>query len=27
AELVQVIGKVIVLYKESKENKTLELPR
>lgn len=27
AELVQVIGKVIVLYKESKENKTLQLPR
>lgn len=27
AELVQVIGKVIVLYKESKENKTIQLPR
>ncbi|AFS69883.1 ribosome assembly RNA-binding protein YhbY [Exiguobacterium antarcticum] len=27
ADLVQVIGKVIVLYKESKENKTLQLPR
>lgn len=27
AELVQVIGKVVVLYKESKENKTLQLPR
>jgi RNA-binding protein len=27
AELVQVIGKTIVLYKESKENKTIELPR
>ncbi|MFB9325532.1 MULTISPECIES: ribosome assembly RNA-binding protein YhbY [Paenibacillus] len=26
AELVQVIGKTIVLYKESKENKTIELP-
>jgi RNA-binding protein len=26
AELVQVIGKVIVLYKESKDNKTIELP-
>jgi RNA-binding protein len=26
AELVQVIGKVIVLYKESKDNKTLILP-
>jgi RNA-binding protein len=26
AELVQVIGNTIVLYKESKENKTLQLP-
>ncbi|MEB3100745.1 ribosome assembly RNA-binding protein YhbY [Ferviditalea candida] len=26
AELVQVIGKTIVLYKESKENKEIELP-
>ncbi|ALS21251.1 MULTISPECIES: ribosome assembly RNA-binding protein YhbY [Paenibacillus] len=26
AELVQVIGKTIVLYKESKEQKTIELP-
>jgi RNA-binding protein len=26
AELVQVIGKTIVLYKESKENKRIELP-
>ncbi|MEO3947833.1 ribosome assembly RNA-binding protein YhbY [Gorillibacterium sp. CAU 1737] len=26
AELVQVIGKTIVLYKESRENKTIELP-
>ncbi|MGO4887263.1 ribosome assembly RNA-binding protein YhbY [Anaerobacillus sp. MEB173] len=26
AELVQVIGNTIVLYKESKENKTIELP-
>jgi RNA-binding protein len=26
AELVQVIGKVIVLYKESKDNKTIVLP-
>lgn len=26
AELVQVIGSVIVLYKESKEQKTIELP-
>ncbi|MFD1956679.1 ribosome assembly RNA-binding protein YhbY [Paenibacillus thailandensis] len=26
AELVQVIGKTIVLYKESKENKKIELP-
>ncbi|RBW70477.1 ribosome assembly RNA-binding protein YhbY [Bacillus taeanensis] len=27
AELVQVIGNTIVLYKESKENKQLELPQ
>ncbi|MBD2844494.1 ribosome assembly RNA-binding protein YhbY [Paenibacillus sp. IB182496] len=27
AELVQVIGKTIVLYKESKDHKTIELPR
>ncbi|ASA19912.1 ribosome assembly RNA-binding protein YhbY [Paenibacillus donghaensis] len=27
SELVQVIGKTIVLYKESKDNKTIELPR
>ncbi|MBT2754649.1 ribosome assembly RNA-binding protein YhbY [Mesobacillus foraminis] len=27
AELVQVIGNTIVLYKESRENKQLELPR
>jgi RNA-binding protein len=27
AELVQVIGNTIVLYKESKENKQLKLPR
>ncbi|MFD0588160.1 ribosome assembly RNA-binding protein YhbY [Paenibacillus sp. GCM10027627] len=27
AELVQVIGKTIVLYKESKDYKTIELPR
>lgn len=27
AELVQVIGNTIVLYKESKENKQIELPR
>ncbi|WP_077618879.1 ribosome assembly RNA-binding protein YhbY [Bacillus sinesaloumensis] len=27
AELVQVIGNTIVLYKESKENKQLELPK
>ncbi|TCS83785.1 ribosome assembly RNA-binding protein YhbY [Tepidibacillus fermentans] len=27
AELVQIIGHTIVLYKESKENKTIELPR
>ncbi len=26
AELVQVIGRVIVLYKESKEHKRIELP-
>ncbi len=26
AELVQVIGSIIVLYKESEENKTIELP-
>lgn len=26
AELVQVIGRVIVLYKESRENKQIELP-
>lgn len=26
AELVQVIGKTIVLYKESKERKTIQLP-
>jgi RNA-binding protein len=26
AELVQVIGKVIVLYKESRDHKTIELP-
>jgi RNA-binding protein len=26
SELVQVIGKTIVLYKESKDNKTIELP-
>lgn len=26
ADLVQVIGKTIVLYKESKENKEIELP-
>lgn len=26
AELVQVIGKTIVLYKESKDRKTIELP-
>lgn len=26
SELVQVIGKTIVLYKESKENKQIELP-
>lgn len=26
AELVQIIGNTIVLYKESKENKTIELP-
>ena len=27
SEIVQVIGKKIVLYKESKENKKIELPR
>lgn len=27
AELVQVIGKIIVLYKESREHKTIELPK
>ncbi|MFT9487021.1 MAG: ribosome assembly RNA-binding protein YhbY [Tepidibacillus sp.] len=27
AELVQIIGHTIVLYKESKENKEIELPR
>ncbi|MBD8069225.1 ribosome assembly RNA-binding protein YhbY [Bacillus sp. PS06] len=27
AELVQVIGNTIVLYKESRENKQLELPK
>lgn len=27
AELVQVIGNTIVLYKESREKKTIELPR
>ncbi|MBD1382071.1 ribosome assembly RNA-binding protein YhbY [Metabacillus arenae] len=27
AELVQVIGNMIVLYKESKENKEIELPK
>lgn len=26
AELVQVIGKTIVLYKESRDHKTIELP-
>lgn len=26
AELVQIIGKTIVLYKESRENKQIELP-
>lgn len=26
-ELVQVIGKTIVLYKESKDHKTIELPK
>lgn len=26
AELVQKIGRTVVLYKESKENKTIELP-
>ncbi|WP_047151366.1 ribosome assembly RNA-binding protein YhbY [Aneurinibacillus tyrosinisolvens] len=27
AEIVQIIGNTIVLYKESKEKKTIELPR
>lgn len=27
SELVQLIGKTIVLYKESKENKRIELPK
>lgn len=27
AELVQLIGKTIVLYKESRENKEIQLPR
>ncbi|AIQ73126.1 MULTISPECIES: ribosome assembly RNA-binding protein YhbY [Paenibacillus] len=27
SELVQVIGKTVVLYKESRDNKTIELPR
>lgn len=27
AELVQLIGKTVVLYKESKEKKTIELPK
>ncbi|MFD2618240.1 ribosome assembly RNA-binding protein YhbY [Terrilactibacillus laevilacticus] len=27
AEVVQVIGNVLVLYKESENNKTIELPR
>lgn len=27
SELVQVIGKTIVLYKESKDHKTIELPK
>ncbi|MEW4370692.1 ribosome assembly RNA-binding protein YhbY [Paenibacillus kandeliae] len=27
AELVQVIGRTIILYKESKEHKQIELPR
>lgn len=26
SELVQIIGRIIVLYKESKENKEIELP-
>jgi RNA-binding protein len=26
-ELVQVIGKIVVLYKESRDNKKIELPR
>ncbi|WP_151737607.1 ribosome assembly RNA-binding protein YhbY [Paenibacillus tengchongensis] len=27
SELVQVIGKTIILYKESRDNKTIELPK
>ncbi|MDA3130772.1 ribosome assembly RNA-binding protein YhbY [Aliibacillus thermotolerans] len=27
AEIVQVIGNIIILYKESKENKQIELPQ
>ncbi|WP_368784362.1 YhbY family RNA-binding protein [Acinetobacter baumannii] len=27
ADIVQIIGSTIVLYKESKEHKTIELPR
>ncbi|GGG09346.1 RNA-binding protein [Paenibacillus albidus] len=27
SELVQVIGKTLILYKESRDNKTIELPR
>ncbi|MEX2103899.1 MAG: ribosome assembly RNA-binding protein YhbY [Bacilli bacterium] len=27
AELVQIIGKTVVVYKESKDHKTIELPR
>lgn len=27
SELVQVIGKTVVLYKESRDNKTINLPR
>jgi len=27
SELVQVIGKTIILYKESRDNKTIDLPR
>ncbi|WJH32987.1 ribosome assembly RNA-binding protein YhbY [Paenibacillus aurantius] len=26
AELVQLIGKIVILYKESKDHKTIELP-